>query len=287
MGVPFGGAGLPGAARRVAELGWRLLPSLVLAVGLLGCGSPSGLGAGSASADDPEQRVIALVNNERAHQGLGALTLAPELTSSARAYAHQLASQGFFSHVAPDGTTFVMRSEAAGYRNWTYLEENLAAGQTTPEQAVAAWMASPSHREDILSPNVRETGVGFTVLPGSPYIYYWVQEFGDRPSIQRVSFDISTASVSPAQVSWQAPTGHRVNGDWLGYVESHGFIDGAGLPRPDVFADPLVGGLQTQYFQRMVLEWHPENAAGQKIQRRLLGDVLYPGADPATSPDDA
>ena len=80
-------------------MGWRLLTSLVLALGLLGFGSPFGLGAGSASADDPEQRVIALVNNERAHQGLGPLTLSSELTSSARAYAHQLASQGSFSPV--------------------------------------------------------------------------------------------------------------------------------------------------------------------------------------------
>lgn len=131
---------------------------------------------------DPEQRVIDLVNEERALYGLDPLVFSPELTSSARSYAQQLASQRFFSHVAPDGTTFIVRNEASGYRNWTYLEENLAAGQTTPERAVAAWMASPTHREDILSPNVHETGVGHFVLRGSPYTYYWVQEFGDQPS---------------------------------------------------------------------------------------------------------
>src|SRR5215471_8510629 len=197
---------------------WRRLTALVLALGLVGTGSAIGLPTGKVSADDVEQQVVTLVNLERAKQGVAPLTVSSELTVAARAYAQQLATQRFLSHVAPDGTTFDKRDEAAGYRGWTYLEENLAAGQTSPAQAVAAWMASPPHREDILSPNVRETGVGYYVLPGSPYVYYWVQEFGSRPGVDRLSFTMPSPT-------WHAPTGHDVSGDWLDYVEGHGFVD--------------------------------------------------------------
>lgn len=269
----------------LARIGARLLGSLTLALGLFTWVGGPGPAASLAFADDPEQQVVVLVNDERAKRGLPPLIVASELTSSARAYAREMATQDFFAHVAPDGSTLVSRDEAAGYRNWSYLEENLAAGQPTPNQAVVAWMASPAHREDILSPNVRETGVGLFVQPGSPYVYYWVQEFGRRPDVQPVAY-VAPFRPPPVASPWIASTGHVVSGAWLGYVSAHGGVDAVGLPRTNVIVDPLTGQ-QVQYFQRAVLEWHPENPPGQQIQRRLLGDLLYPGADPGVSPDDA
>ena len=268
------------------------------------------LGALPAYADSYEQRVIDLVNQQRAAHGLGPLVVSGQLTDAAEAYASALAAGRFFSHTGLDGSTFITRCEAAGYRDWDYLEENLAAGQTTPEQVVTAWMGSPDHRENILSPHVHEIGVAHLFVAGSVYGHYWVQEFGDRPGVQLVSYrttngqqkDTSIAGSPPPATTpvtkpasaanvlpstWLAPTGHVVSGDWLTFVRSHGNVDNVGLPRTDVIADPAGGNRQDQFFQRAVLEWHPENPPDFRIQRRLLGDILYPGADPPVSPDDA
>jgi len=80
-----------------------------------------------------------------------------------------------------------------------------------------------------------------------------------------------------------AATGHTVRGQWLQWFNRNGGIDTCGLPRSEVILDPITNQW-VQYFQRVVLEWHPENPAAHRIQRRLLGDWMYPGADPAVDP---
>ena len=87
--------------------------------------------------------------------------------------------------------------------------------------------------------------------------------------------------------AWTAPTGHAVTGLWLQFLKDHGDTDNLGYPRTPVIADPMAGGQTVQYFQRLVLEWHPENPPAYRLQRRLLGDILYPGAEPPRAPADA
>jgi hypothetical protein len=70
-----------------------------------------------------------------------------------------------------------------------------------------------------------------------------------------------------------------VSGEWLAFLEQNGGIDNLGHPRTGVISDSLMGGRLVQYFQRLVLEFHPENPPPYRIQRRLLTDILFPGAD--------
>lgn len=87
--------------------------------------------------------------------------------------------------------------------------------------------------------------------------------------------------------SWTSPdTGHTVSGEWLSFLKGHGDTDNLGYPRTEVIPDPMAAGQTVQYFQRLILEWHPENPPEYRIQRRLLGDILYPGADPPTDPQE-
>ncbi|MDE3074223.1 MAG: hypothetical protein KGJ86_02230 [Chloroflexota bacterium] len=95
---------------------------------------------------------------------------------------------------------------------------------------------------------------------------------------------VSTAGAKPVATplgsgqSFTFPqTGHTVSGVWLDYLKSHGDVDISGYPRSEVIVDPL-SGLTVQYFQRFVLEWHPELGF---IQRRLLTDAIHPGLDAA------
>ena len=134
-----------------------------------------------AANADYEQRVVDLVNTVRAQNGLPPVTLSAQLTASARAYSDNMGTANFFGHVGPDGSDLISRNEAAGYTDWVDLAENLSAGQPDPESVVKAWMASPTHRANILSPRVNEIGVGYSFFPKSTYGHYWTQEFGARP----------------------------------------------------------------------------------------------------------
>ena len=66
------------------------------------------------------------------------------------------------------------RVRAAGYPAPRTLYECLAAGQNTPERAVEFWkMQSPSDREALLDPTMRDIGIGYAFRSNAPYRYYW------------------------------------------------------------------------------------------------------------------
>jgi uncharacterized protein YkwD len=137
----------------------------------------------SPSPDDPRRAlidaVVRLTNAERTTAGLAPLQPNDSLMSAAQSYAAVLAPGACFEHTCPPVTALRDRFANAGYTDWSQIGENIAAGNTTPESVVEAWMRSPGHRENILEPNYQEIGVG--VLNGDgKYRIYWVQEFGRR-----------------------------------------------------------------------------------------------------------
>jgi uncharacterized protein YkwD len=115
-------------------------------------------------------RIMALVNVERTSRGLAPVEYEPLLTDAAESYAQVLTVNDWFSHVGPDGSTIVDRITATGFRFDTQLGEVLAWGEDwSPEGIVQAWLASPSHREQLLEPIYRRAGVGcyFRIENGS------------------------------------------------------------------------------------------------------------------------
>jgi uncharacterized protein YkwD len=135
----------------------------------------------AAPADEAAlaDRVVELVNAERAKLGIAPVEENAKLKTIAEDYACRMIAEDFFSHYAPDGDGPGERAIHGGYV-FMRLGENLAAGQTSPEQVIAEWMASDQgHRENILSPQWSEIGVA--VRLGGDRGIYWVQEFGDPP----------------------------------------------------------------------------------------------------------
>src|SRR5436305_2302100 len=96
------------------------------------------------------QRVLELTNYQRAKAGLPPLSFETRLSNSARWKAEDMAKRNYFDHADGKGRDFIDRATDYGYRDWHYLGENIAAGQTSPEEVVAEWMASPGHRKNIL-----------------------------------------------------------------------------------------------------------------------------------------
>ena len=119
--------------------------------------------------------VICLVNHERLAQGESALTSNAQLEQSAQAHTDSMVSENYFEHNSPQGETPLMRMRAAGYIYSSHIGydvgENIGWGtltDSTPRAIVAAWMASPGHRANILNPHFRDTAVGVSArLPNS------------------------------------------------------------------------------------------------------------------------
>lgn len=111
--------------------------------------------AANISATEVER----LTNIERSNNGLPSLTDNPVLDKAALAKGQDMLAKGYWAHVAPDGkepwTFFV----SAGYE-YKYAGENLARDFPDATSAVNAWMASPTHKENLLSPNYKEIGIG-------------------------------------------------------------------------------------------------------------------------------
>ena len=176
---------------------------------LLACLSIVALARAPLPATEFSERVVELVNAERAKASVAPLAVNSQLTESARRYAGYLGEAGFFSHVGPDGSTLVTRNIAAGYRDPTWLGENIAAGYWSPESVVAAWMESLAHRSNILDPNFAEIGVATVFVPCSPYGRYWVQEFGRRNGVRTAKTERSARAPRLARGGQASPVPDR------------------------------------------------------------------------------
>jgi len=116
---------------------------------------------------------LCLLNTQRAAAGLEAVSVRPALTGAAAAFSAQMVGGSFFAHRAPGGPDLVARLRRAGYLGprttvWV-VGENLAWARATAATArgiVAAWMASPAHRANILEPGFRDIGIG--IAGGTP-----------------------------------------------------------------------------------------------------------------------
>ena len=92
-------------------------------------------------------KVLSLVNQERAAQGLPALVMDRELLDTAMQRVHEIAI--FFDHQRPNGETCFTAFPV----NLYYMNgENIAAGQESPADVMDSWMNS---RNTITSAELR------------------------------------------------------------------------------------------------------------------------------------
>ena len=142
----------------------------------------------AVSADSTGARVLALVNAARAKSrrcGLRRYDAAPPvrldaiLTHIAADHSRDMAQHSRMSHTGSDGTTVAERATAAGYP-WSFVAENVAAGQTTAEEVVETWLESSGHCANLMDPAVREMGIAAAFDGSSMAGTYWTQVFAAR-----------------------------------------------------------------------------------------------------------
>lgn len=116
--------------------------------------------AAVASADDPGAAmaadVVTLTNQRRGEAGLAPLGVSACATEQAVARAGVLVAEGRFEHDPLGPVLDACRAGTVG--------ENLSLGYPSAQAAVAGWMGSPGHRENILRASYAQVGVG--CVPG-------------------------------------------------------------------------------------------------------------------------
>lgn len=125
------------------------------------------------------QRIPAMVeamNAERRSRDLAPLTPDDALAEAAMTHAREMARRGYLSHTSKDGRDMAERVLNAGF-DYCFAAENIAFGQRDVAETVTAWMNSPGHRKNLLSPEATRAGAAMAEAGGRRY---WVAVYG-RP----------------------------------------------------------------------------------------------------------
>jgi uncharacterized protein YkwD len=104
-----------------------------------------------------EQGIVDCTNAERARFGLPAFVIDPNLMATARQHGNWMASyrQMVHSHIG--------------------VAENIAMGQSSPQEVLRTWMNSSGHRANILNGGHRRIGVAaYRTAEGT---IFWCQQF--------------------------------------------------------------------------------------------------------------
>lgn len=120
-----------------------------------------------------QKEVLNLVNKERSNRGLAPLKLNDSLSNVATIKSQDMIDKNYFDHTSP---TYGSPSNMINKFGISYnsMGENIAMGQSSPEEVMNSWMNSPGHRKNILNPNFTELGVG---VAKNNSTLYWTQMF--------------------------------------------------------------------------------------------------------------
>ena len=146
--------------------------------------------------------VVRATNNERIGEGLKPLAYNEKLADAARRKADNMFSENYWAHNSPSGKSPWVWFNDVGY---TYISagENLAKDFGDTSRLMSAWMASPTHKKNIVE--AKYTEIGIAVVPGSLQgsdTVLVVQLFG-APSAGSVSSPNEVSSPTPASMPVQ------------------------------------------------------------------------------------
>ncbi len=138
---------------------------IIIVILLSACSSQS---KGETAIND----IVKYCNQERAKAGLPEITLDRDLCDAAQLRAGEIATDGNFAHIRPDGSGCFTALKT----DYNYAGENLAKGEPDGRKIVQAWMDSEPHRKNVLTPEYAKTGIAYTEVDG---VYYWAALFTD------------------------------------------------------------------------------------------------------------
>ncbi len=110
----------------------------------------------SSSID--QKKIIELTNAQRQRLGLSQVLENSALDKAAQLKAQNMLTENYWAHFAPSGKTPWDFMLGSGYK-FTFAGENLAKNFYKSEDVVVAWMASPTHKDNLLNPKYKDIGI--------------------------------------------------------------------------------------------------------------------------------
>lgn len=186
-----------------------------------------------------ETRLLQLTNLDRRNAGLIELKHNSQLDEAAFAKAQNMFEEDYWDHYGPNGETPWQFIKGSGYDPYKYAGENLAKGFATSEGVHQAWMASPTHKANIMESKYRD--IGFAVVDGylqGERVTLVVQMFGTLMADNTndsgfVDVDSYTSPIQPA-----IPEDGEITSIRISYPEAESVINN---PKVDV-RGKLTGG---------------------------------------------
>ena len=111
-----------------------------------------------------------MISLYRQNNGLGGVSVDPELMKLAEAQSQAMASHNKLDHDVK--APLAKRLNAAGYPA-NLAVENVSAGYHTLAEAFSGWRDSPPHRENMLKNGVTKLGIAASYAPNTKYKVFW------------------------------------------------------------------------------------------------------------------
>jgi uncharacterized protein YkwD len=118
---------------------------------------------------DPDA-AASMISLYRQNNGLGGVTVDPELMKLAESQSQAMASHNKLDHDVK--APLAKRLNTAGYPA-TLAVENVSAGYHTLAEAFSGWRDSPPHRENMLKNGVTKLGIAASYAPNTKYKVFW------------------------------------------------------------------------------------------------------------------
>ena len=138
-----------------------------LTFSLLLCAVVFGQTAVAQDVTDHGEAALSWINNFRAGNGRGPLTVSETLSQAAAMHAADMASKGYFSHSGSDGSNVGERVRRVGY-GFCFVAEKVAKGQRGLEAVLKGWAGSSAHRENMLASQAHD--VALVEAPGRIWV---------------------------------------------------------------------------------------------------------------------
>jgi uncharacterized protein YkwD len=161
----------------IVECVLRIATALAL-LGFSGCASDAPAPSGQPSFYrnlaqggqlDPAS-AASMISGYRANNGLGAVTLDPDLMKLAEEHSRTMAARDKLDHDV--GKAFNQRIRGGRF-DAKIAVENISAGYHTLAEAFSGWRDSPPHRANMLNRNVTRMGIAAIYSPKSKYKVFW------------------------------------------------------------------------------------------------------------------
>lgn len=132
--------------------------------------------------DEYALEVVKLCNEERKKAGLAPVEINAELCEAAEVRVHEFPQiTDITEHKRPDGSDWDTVLRQRGFHYILAGENDASAKNFTPEDVVRGWMASESHKKNILCPEYNVVGVKYAFIEDSPGGGYCDQIFACVP----------------------------------------------------------------------------------------------------------